>query len=92
MTGVQTCALPISRILFVAETLDVLTSKNSYREQVDYSSAITEIEANSGTQFDPEVVKALKSSIKDTDLLIEYSEWWKEYKEKSRKSQQVHLS
>ncbi len=80
-----------ARILFVAETLDVLTSKDSYREQVDYSSAITEIEANSGTQFDPEVVKALKSSIKDTDLLIEYSKWWKEYKEKLRISQQVHL-
>lgn len=80
-----------ARILFVAETFDVLTSKDSYREQVDYSSAITEIEANSGTQFDPEVVKALKSSIKDTDLVIEYSEWWKEYKEKSCKSQQIHL-
>jgi HD-GYP domain-containing protein (c-di-GMP phosphodiesterase class II) len=60
-----------ARILSVAETLDVLTSKYSYKDPVDYSAALKEIEVNSGFQFDPEVVKALKASIKDTDLIFD---------------------
>lgn len=58
-----------ARILSVANTFDVLTSEYTYKEQVDYNAAINEIGANSGTQFDPVVVKAFKASIKDTDLI-----------------------
>jgi len=58
-----------ARILFVADTLDVLTSKNSYRDELDFETAIAEIEANAGTQFDPEVVKACKASIKESDII-----------------------
>jgi putative methionine-R-sulfoxide reductase with GAF domain len=58
-----------SRILFVADTFDVLTSKYSYKQQMDYDSTIREIEVNSGTQFDPVVVKTLKSCITDSDLV-----------------------
>ena len=52
-----------SRILFVADTFDVLTDKDSYRKPLDYEAAIAEIDANSGTQFDPLVVQAFKSAI-----------------------------
>jgi HD-GYP domain-containing protein (c-di-GMP phosphodiesterase class II) len=57
-----------ARILFVAEVFDVITSKSSYRASLDFHEAIGEIEANAGTQFDPDVVKAFKSAIKDSDL------------------------
>ncbi len=63
--------IPIcSRILFVADTFDVLTSKYSYKQQMDYDSAIKEIEVNSGTQFDPVIVKTLKTCITDIDVVL----------------------
>lgn len=58
-----------ARILFLAEVFDILTNKYSYREQLDYMAAVNEIEANSGLQFDPVVVKAFKASLKDTDII-----------------------
>ncbi|MBI5674953.1 MAG: GAF domain-containing protein [Nitrospirae bacterium] len=58
-----------ARILFLAEVFDVLTNKYSYREQLDFTAAVNEIEANSGLQFDPAVIKAFKASIKDTDII-----------------------
>ena len=57
-----------ARILFLAEVFDILTNKYSYREQLDFSAAVNEIEANSELQFDPAVVKAFKASLKDTDI------------------------
>lgn len=58
-----------ARILFVADTFDVLTCKQSYKKEVDYNTAVIEIERNSETQFDPEIVKAFKSAIKASDLI-----------------------
>lgn len=62
--------IPIeARILSVADTFDVLTSKDSYRTRLDHHKAIEEIEANSGTQFDPKIVEAFKSSIEEAGLI-----------------------
>jgi len=64
--------IPLSaRILAVANTLDVLTNKYSYKKRLNYTDVVSEIEANSGLQFDPMVVKAFKSSIKETNLIKE---------------------
>ena len=60
-----------TRILFVAEVFDVLTSKNSYKDPIDRDAAINEIDVNAGLQFDPEVVKAFKEAIKDSDIIVE---------------------
>ncbi|MEK7697969.1 MAG: HD domain-containing phosphohydrolase, partial [Nitrospirota bacterium] len=60
-----------TRILFVAEVFDVLTSKNSYKDPIDRDAAINEIDVNAGLQFDPEVVKAFKEAIKDSELIVE---------------------
>ncbi len=58
-----------ARILFVADTFDVLTSQYSYNRQLDFKTALGEIEANSGTQFDPSVVQAFKSALTEAGLI-----------------------
>jgi putative nucleotidyltransferase with HDIG domain len=60
-----------ARILSVADIFDVLTNKYSYKKRLDYTDVVSEIEANSGLQFDPAVVKAFKSALKETDLISE---------------------
>lgn len=47
-----------SRIIAVAETFDALTSDHSYKEPVSRSEAVSRIEAGTGVQFDPAVVRA----------------------------------
>lgn len=62
--------IPIgSRIIFIASTFDVITSEHSYKKPMSFEDAVKEIEANSGTQFDPKVVQALKLSLRETDIL-----------------------
>ena len=46
-----------ARIIAVANAFDAITNDTPYREKLDYTSALQEIERNSGTQFDPQVVK-----------------------------------
>ncbi len=57
-----------SRIIFVADTFDVLTYKHSYKDAVNYNTAVVEIEQNAGKQFDPNVVMALREAIRETDI------------------------
>ncbi len=47
-----------ARIFAVADTLDAITSDRPYRKGTTFQNAIEEIARCSGTQFDPEVVKA----------------------------------
>jgi len=62
--------IPIgARILCVAEVFDVLTSKTSYKKQMDIKPAMNEIVAHSGTQFDPKVVKAFKTALEEAGSL-----------------------
>ncbi|MEE8329890.1 MAG: HD domain-containing phosphohydrolase [Thermodesulfovibrionia bacterium] len=70
LSGKKGAEIPLgAKILFVSETFDVITSKSSYRKRLDFKEALIEIEANSGTQFDPEVVRAFKEAVKDSDLI-----------------------
>lgn len=62
--------IPIeARILSVADSFDMLTSSYSYQKQLNYGSALDEIETHSGTQFDPQIVQALKASVSDAGLI-----------------------
>ncbi|MDP1824617.1 MAG: response regulator [Archangium sp.] len=47
-----------ARIFSVADTLDAMTSDRPYRKGTTFANAIEEIHRCSGTQFDPQVVKA----------------------------------
>jgi len=46
-----------ARIMTVADSYDAMISKRPYREPMTKAQAIEELERNSGTQFDPQVVK-----------------------------------
>jgi HD-GYP domain-containing protein (c-di-GMP phosphodiesterase class II) len=52
-----------SRIISVAEAFDILTSDVPWRDAMDQESALREIEACAGTQFDPIVVKAFRTAL-----------------------------
>ncbi len=47
-----------ARIFAVADTLDAMTSDRPYRKGTSFANAVAEIARCSGSQFDPEVVKA----------------------------------
>ena len=47
----------LSRIVAVADAYDAMTSDRPYRKALAKEAAITEIAKNSGTQFDPTIVK-----------------------------------
>ena len=47
-----------ARIIAVADTFDAMTTKRVYRDAIDKKVSIEEITRCSGTQFDPQTVKA----------------------------------
>ena len=54
-------AIPLaSRIIAVADSFDAMTSMRSYRKAVSFKEAWQELCHCSGSQFDPEVVKAFR--------------------------------
>ena len=53
-------AIPLeSRIIFVADSFEAMTSDRPYRKAPGQQFAIDELRRNSGTQFDPSVVEAI---------------------------------
>jgi response regulator RpfG family c-di-GMP phosphodiesterase len=57
--GLAADQIPIgARIFAVADTLDAMTSDRPYRAALGWDEAVEEILAQSGRQFDPEVVQA----------------------------------
>jgi diguanylate cyclase (GGDEF)-like protein len=55
-----------ARIIFVADAFDAMTSDRAYRRAIPEHDALAEIERCAGTQFDPEVVKALADELRPT--------------------------
>jgi putative two-component system response regulator len=59
-------SIPIAgRIVAVADTFDALTNDRPYRKALPMEAGLLEIERNSGTQFDPAIVKLLPSVLSD---------------------------
>ena len=60
--GVKGEDIPLAvRILTVADALDALTSDRPYRNAMSFLDAVHRIEAGAGNQFDPAVIRALRS-------------------------------
>jgi HD-GYP domain-containing protein (c-di-GMP phosphodiesterase class II) len=57
--GLKGEEIPLAaRIFALADAYDALTSDRPYRKAASHAAALTEIEGNGGTQFDPRVVEA----------------------------------
>ena len=52
-----------SKIISIADAYDAMTSHRSYREDFSLSEVIEELKRNSGTQFDPEILKVFIDQI-----------------------------
>ena len=53
----------LTKIVTVADSYDAMTSKRSYKVNLSREQAVAEVERCSGTQFEPEVVKAFIASL-----------------------------
>jgi len=68
--GLKGDGIPLeSRIIAVAETFDSLTSERSYLKPVSAAEALGRIQAASGTQFDPQLVRAFAALQPETQAL-----------------------
>ncbi len=58
----------LSRIMIVADAFDAMTTNRIYKPRLSLQEALQELENNSGTQFDPDVVAHAKEALKDVTL------------------------
>jgi putative nucleotidyltransferase with HDIG domain len=65
---------PLSKVIAVADTYDVLTARDSYRRPVSTYEAIAELRRSAGTQLDPEYVEILAELLVDKDLPYRHGE------------------
>jgi putative nucleotidyltransferase with HDIG domain len=65
---------PIARILSVADTYDVMTSRDSYRSPVTSQTAIAELRRVSGAQLDTRFVEVFVEVLADKDLAYRHGE------------------
>jgi response regulator RpfG family c-di-GMP phosphodiesterase len=64
--GLQGDEIPLgARIFSVADALDAITSDRPYRRARSWEEAVAEIRAQSGAQFDPQVVAAFRDSAEE---------------------------
>jgi response regulator RpfG family c-di-GMP phosphodiesterase len=67
--GLQGDEIPlIARIIAVADTYDAIIHERSYQKGMTRSTAVAEITANAGTQFDPLIVEAFAQALDNGDI------------------------
>jgi two-component system, LuxR family, sensor histidine kinase TtrS len=59
---------PLSRIIVVADSFDAMTTNRIYKPRKEIPEALEELQELSGSQFDPEVVKAASKVLKDVQV------------------------
>jgi HD-GYP domain-containing protein (c-di-GMP phosphodiesterase class II) len=64
----------IARIISVADTYDVMTSRDSYRKPVTSQTAIAELRRVSGTQLDGDIVEAFVKILSEKDVAYRHGE------------------
>jgi HD-GYP domain-containing protein (c-di-GMP phosphodiesterase class II) len=63
-----------SRILAAADTYDVMTSRDSYRDPVSSEDALAELRRVAGTQLDPLVVDVFVEMIENHGVAFRHSD------------------
>ncbi len=63
-----------ARIIAVADTYDVMTSRDSYRRPVSPEAALAEIHRVSGTQLDPQVAQAFERVILEKRVAFSHTD------------------
>jgi diguanylate cyclase (GGDEF)-like protein len=67
--GLTQDSIPLgSRIVFVADAFDAMTSTRPYRPALRRADAVRELERCAGTQFDPDVVDAFIATVEPRSL------------------------
>ena len=62
--GVVARAIPIgARIILVADTIDAMTTDRPYRKALGLDVVVAELQRCRGTQFDPDLVELVTSSV-----------------------------
>jgi putative nucleotidyltransferase with HDIG domain len=64
----------LSKVIAVADTYDVLTARDSYRQPVSTYEAIGELRRSAGTQLEPKFVEILAELLVDKDLPYRHGE------------------
>src|SRR5215204_2613483 len=73
--GLQGEEVPYAaRIVFCCDAYNAMTSDRVYREAMPSDEAIAELEANSGTQFDPRMVAAVTKVVSERRVVVSTSE------------------
>ncbi len=68
--GIAGTEIPLgARIIGVAEAFDAMISAKSYQPAKSFEEALTELKANSGTQFDPAVVGVFAANFRKEDVM-----------------------
>ena len=66
--GLKGVDIPLgARILAVADSFEAMMSERPYRKALSFAEALKEMKANSGTQFDPEIVEAFVEALEEGD-------------------------
>lgn len=60
----------LARIISVADAFDAMTTDRPYRKKMELKKAFDELRGNSGTQFDPKVVKAFFKAYDENQILL----------------------
>ena len=69
--GLRGDEIPLpSRIIFVADAFDAMTSDRSYQRARSSAAALAEIRACAGSQFDPDVVAAIEEELSATPTIV----------------------
>lgn len=67
--GLKKTEIPLTaRILGVVASFEAMITEKPYRKALSISAAVKEVEKNSGTQFDPEVVRVFCEALKRKDV------------------------
>ena len=61
----------LARCLAIADAFDAMTSDRPYRKGMPLEIALTQIEKNSGTQFDPELARIFVNLVRFGEMLID---------------------